>query len=307
MQSVNECFHKVKTDCFKYIDSQETRTTKFKNKAKMLRSYLIPLCFWIVDQKKNKSKTLILGLSGGQGSGKTTITSIISTILKKYFNKKIFVISIDDFYKTIKERYKLSQNIHPLLQTRGVPGTHDVEIILNFLRKLNTNNFKLISLPKFDKSIDDRFKKNKWYKLKKKPDIVILEGWCVGARPQKNKQLIKPVNLMEKNEDMTAKWRKYVNFQLKTKYKKLYSQLTSVIYIKTQSFNLLRSWRIKQERKLKTKKNINSKVMTNKEVKRFMMTYERITLQMFKDMPKISKVVLSLNKFHQINNIRFAS
>ena len=168
MQSVNECFHKVKTDCFKYIDSQETKTTKFKNKAKMLRSYLIPLCFWIVDQKKNKSKTLILGLSGGQGSGKTTITSIISTILKKYFNKKIFVISIDDFYKTIKERYKLSQNIHPLLQTRGVPGTHDVNIILNFFRKLNTNNFKPISLPKFDKSIDDRIKKNKWHKLKKK-------------------------------------------------------------------------------------------------------------------------------------------
>jgi len=307
MQSVNECFHKVKTDCFKYIDSQETKTTKFKNKAKMLRSYLIPLCFWIVDQKKNKSKTLILGLSGGQGSGKTTITSIISTILKKYFNKKIFVISIDDFYKTIKERYKLSQNIHSLLQTRGVPGTHDVKIILNFFRKLNTNNFKLISLPKFDKSIDDRFKKNKWYKLKKKPDIVILEGWCVGARPQKNKQLIKPVNLMEKNEDMSVKWRKYVNFQLKTKYKKLYSQLTSIIYLKTQSFNLLRSWRIKQEKKLKTKKNINSKVMTNKEVKRFMMTYERITLQMFKDMPKISKVVLSLNKFHQINNIKFVS
>ena len=79
------------------------------------------------------------------------------------------------------------------------------------------------------------------------------------------------------------------------------------ICLKTQSFNLLRSWRIKQERKLKTKKNINSKVMTNKEVKRFMMTYERITLQMFKDMPKISKVVLSLNKFHQINKIRFAS
>ena len=289
MQYVNECFHKVKTDCFKYIDSQETKTAKFKNKTKMLRSYLIPLCFWIADKKKNKSKTLILGLSGGQGSGKTTITSIISIILKKYFNKKTFVISIDDFYKTIKERYKLSQNIHPLLQTRGVPGTHDVKIILNFFRKLNTNNFKPISLPKFDKSIDDRSKKNKWYKLKKKPDIVILEGWCVGAKPQTNKQLIKPVNLIEKNEDILAKWRKYVNFQLKTKYKKLYSQLTSIIYLKTPSFNLLRSWRIKQERKLKTKKNINSKVMTNKEVKRFMMTYERLTLQMFKDMPKFQK------------------
>jgi len=162
-------------------------------------------------------------------------------------------------------------------------------------------------LPKFDKSIDDRIKKNKWHKLKKKPDIVILEGWCVGAKPQTNKQLIKPVNLMEKNADISAKWRKYVNFQLKTKYKKLYSQLKSVIYLKTPSFNLSRSWRIKQEKKLKTKKTINSKIMTNKEVIRFMMTYERLTLQMFKDMPKISKAVLSLNKFHQINGLRLAS
>ena len=307
MQSVNECFHKVKNDCFKYIYSQETKTEKFKNKEKMLRSYLIPLSFWIANKKKNKSKTLILGLSGGQGTGKTTITTIISIILRKYFNKKTFVISIDDFYKTIKERYKLSKNIHPLLQTRGVPGTHDVNIILNFFRKLNTNNFKPISLPKFDKSIDDRIKKNKWHKLKKKPDIVILEGWCVGAKPQTNKQLIKPVNLMEKNEDISAKWRKYVNFQLKTKYKKLYSQLKSVIYLKTPSFNLLRSWRIKQEKKLKTKKTINSKIMTNKEVIRFMMTYERLTLQMFKDMPKISKAVLSLNKLHQINDLRLVS
>ena len=104
MQLFNECFLKVKTDCFKFISSQEAKKEKFKNKEKMLMTYLIPLCFWIVDQKKNKSKTLILGLSGGQGIGKTTITSIISIILKKYFNKKTFVISIDDFYKTIKER-----------------------------------------------------------------------------------------------------------------------------------------------------------------------------------------------------------
>ena len=120
----------------------------------------------------------------------------------------------------------------------------------------------------------------------------------MGAKTQTNKQLIKPVNLMEKNEDISAKWRKYVNFQLKTKYKKLYSQLKNVIYLKTPSFNLLRSWRIKQEKKLKTKKTIHSKIMTNKEVIRFMMTYERLTLQMFKDMPKISKAVLSINKLY---------
>ena len=117
MISVSDCFFKVKKDCYKFITSEETKKEKFRNKDKMIRSYLIPLSFWIAN-KTNKKKPIIVGLAGGQGTGKTTISSIINLILVKYFKLKVFKISIDDFYKTRKERYKLSKKIHPLLMTR---------------------------------------------------------------------------------------------------------------------------------------------------------------------------------------------
>ena len=85
MPSFDECFQKIKTDCFKFISSQETKNEKFKNKDRMIRSFLIPVCFWIA-KKTNKKEPLTIGLAGGQGIGKTTITSIISIILKKYLS-----------------------------------------------------------------------------------------------------------------------------------------------------------------------------------------------------------------------------
>ena len=141
MQSFNECFLKVKTDCFRFISSQETKTEKFKNKGRMIRSFLIPICFWI-SKKASKKKPLIIGLAGGQGIGKTTITSIITIILKKYFKLNAFKISIDDFYKTRKERKLLSKNNHPLLMTRGAPGTHDIDLMLHFFKKIQTMRTK---------------------------------------------------------------------------------------------------------------------------------------------------------------------
>ena len=306
MQSVDECFSKVKTASFKYISSQETVREKFKKKDLMIRSFLIPICFWISKKAKKKSP-LIVGLAGGQGSGKTTISSIISLILKKYFKLKVFKISIDDFYKTKKQREILSKNKHSLLLTRGVPGTHDIKIMLDFFRKIKTKNFKSLKLPKFNKANDDRYKKKHWYKLKSRPDVVIFEGWCVGAKPQSLRLLKKPINAIEKAYDKSLKWRRFVNLQLKTNYKKLYSQLDSLLYLKVKNFNLLKKWRIKQEEKLwlKAKSRKNLKIMNKKEVINFMQTYQRITEQMFKDAPKYSSIIMNLNKNHQIHKIKF--
>ena len=306
MQSVDECFSKVKTASFKYISSQETVREKFKKKDLMIRSFLIPICFWISKKAKKKSP-LIIGLAGGQGSGKTTISSILSLILKKYFKLKVFKISIDDFYKTKKQREILSKNKHSLLLTRGVPGTHDIKIMLDFFRKIKTKNFKSLKLPKFNKANDDRYKKKHWYKLKSRPDVVIFEGWCVGAKPQSLRLLKKPVNAIEKAYDKSLKWRRFVNLQLKTNYKKLYSQLDSLLYLKVKNFNLLKKWRIKQEEKLwlKSKSRKNLKIMNKKEVINFMQTYQRITEQMFKDAPKYSSIIMNLNKNHQIHKIKF--
>ena len=306
MQSVDECFAKVKTASFKYISSQETVREKFKKKDLMIRSFIIPICFWISKKAKKKSP-LIVGLAGGQGSGKTTISSILSLILKKYFKLKVFKISIDDFYKTKKQREILSKNKHSLLLTRGVPGTHDIKIMLDFFRKIKTKNFKSLKLPKFNKANDDRYKKKHWYKLKSRPDVVIFEGWCVGAKPQSLRLLKKPINALEKAYDKSLKWRRFVNLQLKTNYKKLYSQLDSLLYLKVKNFNLLKKWRIKQEEKLwlKSKSRKNLKIMNKKEVINFMQTYQRITEQMFKDAPKYSSIIMNLNKNHQIHKIKF--
>ena len=306
MQLLDECFLKVKTDCFKFISSQETKNEKFKNKDRMIRSFLIPVCFWIA-KKTNKKEPLIIGLAGGQGIGKTTITSIISIILKKYFKLNVFKISIDDFYKTRKERISLSKIKHPLLRIRGVPGTHDIKMIVKFFNKVKSKKFTQIKLPRFDKSVDERCKRNLLYNIYSRPDVVIFEGWGVGARSQKVFDLKKTVNLLEKTEDKSLRWRKYVNKQLETKYKKLFNKLDGLIYLKVQNFLLLRKWRLKQEKKLwlKASNKKNLKIMNKKEVINFMSTYQRITQHMFNDMPKISSVIMNLNDKHQINKIKF--
>ena len=306
MQQVNDCFVKVKKDCLKFISSQETKRDKFKNKDRMIKSFLIPISFWI-EKKVNKNKPLIIGLAGGQGSGKTTISSILTLILQKYFKLNVFKISIDDFYKTRKDRKLLSKKKHPLLMTRGVPGTHDVDLILSLFKKIKNKKFKTLQVPKFNKAIDDRYKKNLWYKLKLRPDVVIFEGWCVGAKAQTANQLKKPINLTEKVYDREAKWRVHVNNQLKTKYKILFKQLDGLLYLKAKNFNLLRAWRLKQERKLEeqTKNKKNLRIMNSHDLINFMQTYQRITQQMFKDVLISSSIIINLNSNHQIEQIKF--
>ena len=191
-----------------------------------------------------------------------------------------------------------------MLLTRGVPGTHDINMMLNFFRKSKSKKFKRLKLPSFNKAIDDRFNKKRWYDLRKRPDVIIFEGWCVGAKSEKNTTLKKTINSMEKVKDQKQIWRKYVNQQLKSKYKNLYSQLNCLIYLKAKNFNLLQKWRFKQERKLwqNSKKKSNLKIMSKVDVLNFMQTYQRITQNMFRYMPKYASIILNLNSNHQIKS-----
>ena len=191
-----------------------------------------------------------------------------------------------------------------MLLTRGVPGTHDINMMLNFFRKSKSKKFNRLKLPKFNKAIDDRYNKKKWYDLKKKPDVIIFEGWCVGAKPEKNNTLKRSINSMEKLKDQKQIWRKYVNQQLKSKYKNLYSQLNCLIYLKAKNFNLLQKWRLKQERKLwlNNTRKLDLKIMSKSDVISFMQTYQRITQNMFKYMPKYASIIFNLNTNHQIKS-----
>tara|TARA_Y100000590_G_scaffold286094_1_gene321937 strand:+ start:1413 stop:2342 length:930 start_codon:yes stop_codon:yes gene_type:complete len=308
MNLAEQCYSKVKNNCFQFIKLQETVTNKFKKKNILLKSFLIPLSFWIV-KKSYKRRPLIIGLSGGQGTGKTTITSLITIILKNFFKLSVFKISIDDFYKTRKAREKLSISKHHLLMTRGVPGTHDHKMISSFFKKIKCKNFKKFETPRFDKSMDDRCKKKFWYKIKERPDIVILEGWCVGAKAQNLSNIRKPINILEKIKDPNLIWRKYVNTQLKTNYKKLFKELNAIIYLKASNFKLLQKWRIKQENKLwlRSINKKNLKIMSRDEIIKFMYTYQRITQNMFKETPKYASIIMKLNSNHEIKSIKYRS
>ena len=305
MQLNNECFLKVKKDYLKFLNKEKIFNKSKVTKLKNLKKIYIPMSFWIDKKYRKKGKTLFLGVSGGQGAGKTTVAGILKIILKKYFKREIQTISIDDFYKTLKERKQMSNKIHPLFETRGVPGTHDIGLVKNFFDFLNKKKFKQIKIPNFDKSIDDRSKKRNWIHIEKKPEILILEGWCVGAKPQSNGLIRKPINILEKYEDQDLIWRKYANKKLKEEYKKLFSKIDNFIFMKVPSYGMVFKWRLLQENKLRKKSHLNKKIMSDSEIRRFVMFYERITLQMIKDLSKSASIVMLLKKNHEIKKILY--
>jgi len=303
MQAVNQCFDKVKKDYFKFLSKEKIYKQSMSRSVKNLKYIYIPIAFWINTKYKKKRKTLFLGLSAGQGSGKTTIAAILSIILKIFFKRRVCVMSIDDFYKTLNDRKKMSKNIHTLFKTRGVPGTHDINLIKNFFKLIKKKKFKKIKLPRFNKSIDDRLKKNEWYTINKKPEIVLLEGWCVGAKPQSSISLKKPINDIERYEDKNLIWRKFVNEKLDKEYKKVFSMIDHLIFMKVPSFKMVFKWRLLQENKLKKKINLKKKIMSYSAIKRFVMFYQRITLQMIKDLSKSASIVIMLKKNHEIKKV----
>ena len=151
----------TKSDYLKYLKKQEVFGKPIIDKIGKLNKFYLPLSEWIYSIYSKDFKTKIIGLSGGQGAGKSTITGILKLILKKKYGLNICVFSIDDFYKTRKERINLSKRVHPMLLTRGVPGTHDIKMMLNFFRNAKSKKFKRLKLPTFNKAIDDRFNKKK--------------------------------------------------------------------------------------------------------------------------------------------------
>ncbi len=295
---------KVKEKYLRFIKSQEIKGELFKDKINQFEKYYVPLCGMIFQGYSKKKGTRIIGLAGSQGSGKSTISNILKIILKEGFNLNTIFISIDDFYKTLKMRQLMSKKTNNLFLTRGVPGTHDTKILLSCLKKLKDRTFKQFAIPKFDKSNDDRFPRRKWVKIIKKPDVVIFEGWCVGAKPQKKKDLLRPINELERLKDKNLKWRTKVNQELKKNYSKIFNLIDETIFLKAPSFKFVYKWRLLQEKKLKATTK-GKKIMTKKELKNFIMFYERITKHMIKSSPKNLKSVITIDDKHRLKSIKF--
>ncbi len=303
MQQKKLNYLKIKKRYFKFLKTQEVLSEPFRDKIGQLKNFYLPICGIIHDTFIKNKKTKIIGLAGGQGSGKSTVSKILKIILKNLYNLRTEVLSIDDFYKTLSERKKISKKISPLFLTRGVPGTHDTKFLLHCLNALKNKKFKKIFIPKFDKSIDDRIPKKKWHIVKKKPDIIIFEGWCVGVLPQKNKDLLKPINRLEKEQDKKKIWRKKVNQELKTNYRKVFKLIDKMIFLKVPSFEHVFKWRLLQEKKLMITSK-GKKTMNEDQIKTFIMYYERLTKHMLKNLDKFAKVVIRIDDKHKFKSIK---
>ena len=297
-------YERVKKKYLKFIRTQEVLSEPFRNKISQLNNFYMPISKMIYKNYLKKKKTKVIGLTGGQGSGKSTISNILKIILKENYNLETVIFSIDDFYKTLKERKIMSKNISPLFLTRGVPGTHDTKMILNCIKKLKNNKFKKLMIPRFNKAIDDRMLKKKWLKVIKKPNIVIFEGWCVGVEQQKNKDLLIAINELEKYQDKKRIWRNRVNQELKTNYKKIFRLIDKIIFLKLPNFKYVFKWRLLQEKKLRITSR-GKKTMSDNQIKKFIMFYERLTKHMLNTLIYKADSVIKIDTKHRLKSIKF--
>ncbi|PHS73153.1 MAG: hypothetical protein COB22_02495 [Cycloclasticus sp.] len=267
-----------------------------------LKQFYIPFAAWLKQKQSLLNSTLIVGINGAQGSGKTTISQLTATILQQGFNLKTVILSIDDLYKTRQQREQMASDIHPLYKTRGVPGTHDTALGIDVLEKIKTlKPNETLRYPAFDKGNDEPLPISLWPKCQGPIDIIIFEGWCVGASAQTKNALRRGINSLETNEDADGIWRNAVNEHLKSDYKSLFDLLDCLVFIQIPSFDYVLKWRGLQEQKLANKHQHEQHLMTSASVlKRFVDHYERLTQFQLVDMPNKADLVIKLGEDHQI-------
>ncbi|MEN9682222.1 MAG: hypothetical protein RLZZ627_2115 [Pseudomonadota bacterium] len=255
---------------------------------------------WIASQ--HQGVPLLVGINGAQGSGKSTTAELLAITLRQVHGLKTIQCSIDDFYLTHNERVQLARDIHPLLITRGVPGTHDLKLLNDTLNRLMTQgSSETTRVPRFSKALDDRLPINDWETFRGRADVVILEGWCVGTPPQPKTRLKGAINTLEAEEDADGAWRKYVNDALCEGYRSLFDRLDLLVFLKIPDFSAVIEWRGLQEEKLAEKAAhlIGSNIMDAKAIQRFVMHFERLTRWNLETLPLVADLTLEIDRAHR--------
>lgn len=260
-----------------------------------INNYFIDLARQLNRQFECAKRPLIVGINGCQGSGKSTLAALLVELLTDQHKRHAISLSIDDFYLTRDARQQLAQAQHPLLATRGVPGTHDTTLMLDSLQELTAASGE-VAVPRFDKTQDDRLPPSEWSRIQAPLDLIILEGWCLGAQPQTEQQLQNPVNALESSEDSDGRWRQFSNQQLSGAYQQINAQVDFWVMLAAPSFDCVNAWRLEQEEKLPP----GPQVMTRSAIARFIQHYQRITEQLLVDLPAQVDVLYALDEKRSI-------
>ena len=247
-------------------------------------------------------RPLVVGLCGAQGSGKSTLAAALHARFERDAIASA-VLSLDDLYLTRAERSDLAARVHPLLRTRGVPGTHDVALGLEVVDALERG--EAAALPRFDKAHDDRLPRSAWGWAPAGTAVLILEGWCVGARPQPEADLAQPVNNLEREEDPDGTWRRFANAALAGDYQRLFARIDLLVLLAAPGFETVLEWRSEQERDSRQRAGPDAPgLMSAAELARFVQHYERLTRHILVEMPARADLTIELRQDRSMRRIR---
>lgn len=250
--------------------------------------------------------TLVVGINGAQGTGKSTMAEALAMFLGGLHGLKTVVISIDDLYLTRAERSELALQLHPMFQTRGVPGTHDIRLAMALISALKaTGSESDIAIPRFDKAVDDRRPEAAWHHHRGKVDIILFEGWCVGTIPELVTQLELPINQLEAGEDAQGIWRRQVNASLAGEYSEFNAMIDFLVLLQAPDFETVYAWRGLQEEKLRASMPDGTHLMDQSALSRFIQHYERLTRHNLATLPQLADAVFSMDKRHCIRQARY--
>lgn len=256
--------------------------------ADIVEAHWKPLATQIARRAASR-KPLIVGINGAQGSGKTTVCRFLEVLLKQRGLRAV-TLSLDDLYLTHAERLQLAAEVHPLFATRGVPGTHAVGMAFGIIEDVLAG--RAFEMPRFDKAFDDR--SNEVTRVTGPVDVLLFEGWCVGAAPQEPEKLKRPINVLEAEEDKDAVWRTLVNHWLGEDYGLLFKLIDMLVMLKVDSFEAVIANRMKQEEKLAALNPLADGILDEDGLHRFVSHYERLTRHMLGEMPARADIVIPI-------------
>lgn len=234
------------------------------------------------------AKPFVLGLAGAQGSGKSTLAARLADHLGAAGHPSMS-ISLDDFYLTRARRLALARSVHPLFATRGPPGTHDIPLLLHTMTRFRAG--QPLVLPLFDKLADDRLPPQLW-RTTLPLACLILEGWCVGARPQPAALLAAPNNSLEASADCDGRWRAHINMALAGQYQRVWSRLDALAFLAAPDWQSVPRWRAEQEAALSCQQHRTG--MGTADIARFCAHYERLTRWQLATTPARADLTLRL-------------
>lgn len=290
-----------------YIDDIAKDSRFGPNFARALQFWTEPLLQTLTDDLSSNERTLFVALTGAPGTGKAPQAFFLADELRAR-GFKVAMLSVRDFSMSLHAREFLAQRVHPLFINRGIAGTHDMQGLRKVLEALKADNFEgPIHVPTFDMKFDVRANFSRWNVIDERPDIVLVRGWCLGAIAQESRELAVPVNEIEAEEDTGGVFRRAVNDRIRSDYQPLYHFFDRWIVRQAPSFDVIRRWRLMDERERRAREGADSGIRTEQELDRYLSLLERTVRDMMRALPPRAHYLFTLNEERQVSSYTTAN